>query len=151
MQTNLFGRVYDAPFGISPIGLQGLIWPNSPEILAKAALSHNIPFILSTVSTSSIERIAEMSEGNAWFQLYHPAENKLRDDILKRLAAAQYPVLVLLADVPSFGYRPRDIRNGLSMPPGMSLGNILQMILSLIHISEPTRRTPISYAVFCLK
>src|SRR5664279_1520669 len=128
MQTNLFGRVYDAPFGISPIGLQGLIWPNSPEILAKAALSHNIPFILSTVSTSSIERIAEMSEGNAWFQLYHPAENKLRDDILKRLAAAQYPVLVLLADVPSFGYRPRDIRNGLSMPPGMSLGNILQMI-----------------------
>ena len=56
MKTTLFGHTYDAPFGIAPIGLQGLIWPNAPEILAKAAVNHNIPFILSTVSTSSIER-----------------------------------------------------------------------------------------------
>src|SRR5690606_32111384 len=69
MQTELFGHVYDAPFGISPIGLQGLMWPNAPEILAKAALKHNVPYILSTVSTSSIERIAEVSESQFWFQL----------------------------------------------------------------------------------
>ena len=67
MKTELFGHVYDAPFGIAPIGLQGLIWPNAPEILAKAALEHNIPFILSTVSTSSIERIGEITEGKFWF------------------------------------------------------------------------------------
>ncbi len=128
MRVNLFGHVYDAPFGISPIGLQGLIWPNSPEILAKAALKHNIPYILSTVSTSSIERISELSEGKAWFQLYHPTKNELRDDIIKRAAVAQCPVLVVLVDVPSFGYRPRDIKNGLSMPPKMSLRNILQIM-----------------------
>jgi L-lactate dehydrogenase (cytochrome) len=128
MKTELFGQVYDAPFGISPIGLQGLIWPNSPKILAKAAMEHNIPFILSTVTTSSIEEIANLTSGKAWYQLYHPADNTLRDDILSRLKASQYDVLVLLCDVPSFGFRPRDIRNGLAMPPRLSLSNILQVM-----------------------
>jgi L-lactate dehydrogenase (cytochrome) len=110
------------------VGLQGLMWPNAAEILAKASAQHNIPFILSTVTTSSIERISELTEGKAWFQLYHPADNALRDDIIKRLQAARCPVLVLLCDVPSFGYRPRDIRNGLAMPPKMSLKNIIQIL-----------------------
>ena len=128
LSTELFGHTYDAPFGVSPIGLQGLVWPNAPEILAKAAVKHNLPFILSTVTTSSIERIAELTNGKAWYQLYHPADNTLRDDILNRLEAAGYDVLVLLCDVPSFGFRPRDIRNGLAMPPKMTLQNILQIM-----------------------
>ena len=125
LKTELFGHIYDASFGISPVGLQGLMWPKSPEILAKAAFEHNIPFVLSTVTTASIEKIAEISEGNAWFQLYHPAEEGVTKDILKRADAAGCPVLIILADVPSFGYRPRDIRNGLSMPPKMTLTNII--------------------------
>jgi len=128
MKTELFGHTYDAPFGIAPVGLQGLMWPNAPEILAKAAFEHNIPFVLSTVSTSSIERIAELTEGRAWFQLYHPTENRLRDDIIQRADAAGCPVLVILCDVPTFGFRPRDIRNGLAMPPKMSVKNILQIL-----------------------
>jgi len=126
MSVDLFGHRYDAPFGISPIGLQGLMWPNAPEILAKAALKHNIPYVLSTVSTSSIERIAEVSEGKAWFQLYHPTENRLRDDIIERLKAVECPVLVVLVDVPSFGLRYREIKSGLSMPPRMSINNFWQ-------------------------
>lgn len=128
LKTELFGHVYDAPFGISPIGLQGLMWPKAPEILAKAATEHNIPFILSTVTTASIERIAEITEGKAWFQLYHPAENKLRDDIINRVHNANMPVLVILSDVPTFGFRPRDIRNGLALPPKMTLSNMLQIL-----------------------
>ena len=127
MKTELFGHVYDAPFGIAPVGLQGLIWPNSPEILARAAFKHNIPFVLSTVSTSTIERISELTEGQAWFQLYHPAENSLRDQIIKR-AADHCPVLVILSDVPTFGYRNKEIKNGLAMPPRMTLHNILQIM-----------------------
>jgi L-lactate dehydrogenase (cytochrome) len=140
LRTEIFGHVYNAPFGVAPVGLQGLIYPNAPEILAKAAFEHNIPFILSTVTTSSIERISELTEGKAWFQLYHPAEAAIRDDILKRVANARYPVLVMLCDVPSFGYRPKEIRNGLAMPPKMTLKNILQImgkpewaIKTLIH------------------
>jgi len=85
-KTELFGKTYDAPFGISPIGLQGLMWPGATEILAKASHTHNVPFILSTVGTASIETVAELTEGNAWFQLYHPAEDDLRDK-LKDVAA----------------------------------------------------------------
>jgi len=126
MSVELFGRKYSAPFGVSPIGLQGLMWPNAPEILAKAAAKHDIPYTLSTVSTSSIERIAEGSDGKAWFQLYHPTENALRDDILNRLKAVECPVLVVLVDVPAFGLRYKEIKSGLSIPPKMSINNILQ-------------------------
>ncbi|MEP5341542.1 MAG: alpha-hydroxy acid oxidase [Algibacter sp.] len=147
MKTELFGHTYDAPFGIAPVGLQGLMWPNSPEILAKAAFEHNIPFILSTVTTTSIERAAEITEGKAWFQLYHPAENRLRDDIIKRAEAAECPVLVILSDVPTFGFRPRDIRNGLAMPPKMSVKNILQVLgkpewaLNTLKYGQPSFET----------
>ncbi|SHM93983.1 alpha-hydroxy acid oxidase [Mucilaginibacter sp. OK098] len=125
----LFDHVYDAPFGVSPIGLQGLMWPNAPEILAKAAVAHNIPFILSTVSTSSIEHIADVTDGRFWFQLYHPAKSAMCDDILDRLEAVNCPVLVVLVDVPSFGFRYREIKVGLSMPPKMNINNIFQAAL----------------------
>lgn len=128
METKLFGKKYAAPFGIAPIGLQGLMWPKAPEILAKAAVKHNIPFILSTVTTSSIEKIATITNGNFWFQLYHPAKKEVRNDIFKRLKDCGCKNLVLLCDVPTFGFRPRDIRNGLAMPPKMSLKNIAQML-----------------------
>ena len=128
LQTSLFGITYDAPFGIAPIGLQGLMWPKAPEILARAAFENNIPFILSTVTTSSIERIAKITEGKAWFQLYYPAKEEVRKDIIKRAAEAACPVLVLLSDVPSFGFRPRDIRNGLAMPPKMSTRNFYEIL-----------------------
>ncbi len=129
LKTELFGKTYDAPFGISPIGLQGLMWPRATEILAKAAHKHNVPFILSTVGTASIETVAELTEGNAWFQLYHPAEDSLRDKLIDRAADAGMPVLVILADTPTFAYRPKEIKNGLSIPPQMSLSNVIQMMM----------------------
>jgi L-lactate dehydrogenase (cytochrome) len=147
MQTTLFGKTYNAPFGIAPVGLQGLMWPNAPKILAKAAYEQNIPFILSTVTTAGLEEIANITEGNAWYQLYHPAEDAITDDILKRLEASGYNVLVVLADVPSFGYRPRDIKNGLALPPKMSVRNILQVMmhpewaLKTLYYGQPAFKT----------
>jgi len=151
MKTELFGHTYDAPFGIAPIGLQGLMWPNSPEILAKAAMEHNIPFILSTVTTSSIETVAKITEGKSWFQLYHPTDEKIKNDLLDRAENAGISVLVILADVPTFGFRPRDIKNGLSMPPKMNLNNVIEVIKNpewtlktLIH-GKPTFKTIMPY------
>lgn len=129
LKTELFGITYDAPFGVSPIGLQGLIWPKATEIIAKAAHQHNLPFTLSTVATASIETVAELTQGKAWFQLYHPAEDSLRDKLLDRVKDAGFPVLVILADTPTFAYRPKEIRNGLSIPPRMTLRNVIQMML----------------------
>ena len=127
LKTTLFGKEYDLPFGIAPIGLQDLMWPRAAEILAKAAFDYNIPYILSTVGTSTIERIGEITEGNAWFQLYHPAKDDLRDDLIRRIDEAGYPVLVILADVPSFGYRSKEIKNGLAIPPRITMRNLLQI------------------------
>ncbi|SIQ21570.1 alpha-hydroxy acid oxidase [Maribacter ulvicola] len=146
-RSKILGLEYDAPFGISPVGLQGLMWPNSPEILAKAAHKHNVPFILSTVTTMGIEKASELTEGKAWFQLYNPVDDALRDDIIDRVEASGSPVLVLLCDVPTFGYRPRDIRNGLALPPKMSLKNMLQILgkptwaYNTLKYGQPTFQT----------
>lgn len=151
LKTELFGHVYDAPFGIAPVGLQGLMWPNSPQILAKAAMEHNVPFILSTVTTASIEEIAKITEGRFWYQLYHPAKEEIRDDIFLRLEEAGCKTLVVLSDVPTFGYRPRDIRNGLAMPPQMTFQNILQILthpvwaLSTLYYGQPNFATMKKY------
>ena len=126
-KTELFGRSYDAPFGMAPVGLQGLMWPKSCEYLAQASVDHNIPFCLSTVGTASIETISEITQGDFWFQLYHPAEDALRDKLLERAWNAGCRTLVILADTPTFAYRPKEIRNGLSIPPRMTLRNIFQM------------------------
>jgi isopentenyl diphosphate isomerase/L-lactate dehydrogenase-like FMN-dependent dehydrogenase len=128
MSVELFGHRYSAPFGIAPIGLQGLMWPKAPEILAKAAADLNIPYVLSTVSSTSLETIAEISEGKAWYQLYNPTDSVIREDLLRRVKEAGYKALVVTVDVPTFGYRPRDMKNGLAMPPKMTLTNILQML-----------------------
>ena len=128
IKTKLFGIEYDAPFGVAPIGLQGLIWPKSPEILAKAAFDNNIPFISSTVSTSNIEKISKITEGKAWFQLYHPAEDSITRNILQRAEDSGIKNLVILADVPTFGYRNREIINGLSLPPKLTLSNFKSML-----------------------
>ena len=128
MRTELFGHTYSAPFGIAPVGLQDLMWPKAAQILARAAHAHNVPFVLSTVTTMSIEKASELTEGRAWFQLYHPARDTLRDDLIMRAAAAHCPVLVLLCDVPVFGFRPRDIRNGLAMPPKLNMRNLFQIM-----------------------
>ncbi len=147
LSCELFGHRYDATFGIAPVGLQGLMWPKSPEILARAAFQHNIPFILSTVTTMDIERASELTEGRAWFQLYNPVEQHVRTDIIRRAGAAGCPVLVVLCDVPTFGYRPRDFRNGLALPPKMTLRNILQILgkprwaMQTLRYGQPTFET----------
>ena len=126
-QTTLFGKTYDSPFGIAPVGLQGLMWPKSCEVLAQAAKQYNVPFCLSTVGTASIEQVAKITDGEFWFQLYHPAQDILRDKLIERAKQAGCKTLVLLADTPTFSYRPKEIRNGLSIPPKMTVANLLQM------------------------
>lgn len=129
LKTELFGQEYDVPFGITAVGLQSLMWPKTPEILAKTAVDYNIPFMLSTVTTMSIEETAKITNGNFWFQLYYPKNKEYREDILKRAWDNGCRVLVLLSDVPTFGYRPKDIYNGLGMPPKMMLRNIFNACL----------------------
>jgi L-lactate dehydrogenase (cytochrome) len=127
LSVSLFGRRYDAPIGVAPVGLGGLIWPRVGEYLAEAAGRANIPFCLSTVATTSIERAAELAGDCLWFQLYVPTDPAIRDALLDRAAAVGCRVLLVTIDVPGAAWRPRDQRNGLSVPPRFDLRTLLQM------------------------
>jgi len=84
--------------------------------------------VLSTVSTESIERIANITEGKAWFQLYNPIDDTIRDDLIRRCEIAGIKTFVILVDVPKVGYRNTEIKNGLTIPPKMTMKNIMQII-----------------------
>ncbi len=128
-EVELFGQKYSVPFGIAPIGLGGLIWPRGAEYLASAAKQSNLPFVLSTVASTSIETAAKYAEENFWFQLYPPPDEKVRDNLIQRADDVGCKNLVVTIDVPVLGRRPRDIRNGLSMPPSLTTKNIFQTVV----------------------
>ena len=109
----LMGHDYDAPFGVAPIGLSGLIWPKSEFILAEAAKTHNIPYTLSTLATDSLENIRQIAGDNTWFQLYTPQDPEIRKDLLRRCKEAGYYAIMVTVDVPQKIRRDHDIRNGL--------------------------------------
>ena len=124
LSTELLGHRYSLPFGVSPIGLGGLIWPRAAEYLAEAAKQANIPFCLSMVGTSSIETIGALAQECGWFQLYPVRDQGIEDEILGRARDAGFRVLVVTIDVPVSSRRVRNIRNGLAIPPRMTARNL---------------------------
>jgi isopentenyl diphosphate isomerase/L-lactate dehydrogenase-like FMN-dependent dehydrogenase len=128
IRCQLLGQAYDAPFGVAPIGLSGLIWPHSETILAEAAKTHNVPYTLSTVATVSLETIPPIAGENAWFQYYPSSDMAVEDSILERCRVAGYGTILLTVDVPVVVRREHDIRNGLSIPPRFNLKTLSQMM-----------------------
>jgi isopentenyl diphosphate isomerase/L-lactate dehydrogenase-like FMN-dependent dehydrogenase len=115
-KVTLFKHNYDAPIGISPVGLANLIWPKADTILAKMAKKRNIPYLLSAVGTTSIEEIAKIAPEQAWFQLYVPGQDHICFDLIRRAKEAGIKVLVLTVDIPAPSKRLRDIRNNFTLP-----------------------------------
>lgn len=116
LKTRLLGRDLDLPFGIAPMGMCNLTWPDADIMLAAEIRRRNIPLCLSCAASSSMESIYELTEGNAWFQLYvvNDADSAMR--MVARAEATGYDVLVLTVDVPQVSRRVRDIRNGFQVP-----------------------------------
>ena len=129
LSVEVFGKKYSAPIGIAPIGLSGVVWPNASAFHAKTAHDANIPFVLSSVSTTSIEKAAVLAKENFWFQLYPPKDRDIRSDLLKRASDAGCKTLVVTIDVPSASWRPKDIKNGLAVPPRISIKSLYQSAL----------------------
>ena len=117
ISTQIFGKNYAAPFGIAPVGLTGLMWPNAECILAKSAKKYNIPYTLSTVATETPETIGPMLGDMGWFQLYPPRKKELRNDLLQRAKDTGFHTLLVTVDVPYPSRRERSIKAGLTMPP----------------------------------
>lgn len=128
IRCRLLGREYDAPFGVAPLGLSGLVWPRSEYILAAAAKAHNIPYTLSTVATVTLENIRPVAGENAWFQYYPASDPAVEDSILGRCRDAGYDTILLTVDVPVKTRREQDIRNGLAVPPRFDARTVVQMV-----------------------
>lgn len=117
ISTTLFGTKYDAPIGIAPIGLTGLIWPGADAALAETAADSNIPYVVSTVATTSPEAAGRAAKGMGWFQLYPPRDGELRRDLIERASSAGLKTLVVTADVPSPSRRERQRKARIRVPP----------------------------------
>jgi L-lactate dehydrogenase (cytochrome) len=115
--TTLLGKKYDAPIGIAPVGLTGLMWPRAEHYLATTAKRIKIPFCLSTVATETPETVGPLVGDMGWFQLYPPRDADIRDSLLERAKAAGFHTLVVTADVPMASRRERTKRAGMAMPP----------------------------------
>jgi isopentenyl diphosphate isomerase/L-lactate dehydrogenase-like FMN-dependent dehydrogenase len=114
--TELFGRRWSMPLGVAPTGLASLIWPGADFMIARAAAASDVPYILSTASTASLEDVFKAAPDHGWFQLYAGRDVAIVDDLVRRAHVAGFPVLVVTVDIPVPGKRDRDIRNGLTLP-----------------------------------
>lgn len=114
--TRLFGANAGRPFGIAPMGMCNLSGPGADLMLARLAARHRVPHGVSTVASTPMERIIEVAEGNAWFQLYFTGDGSGTFKLVERAKAAGYQTLVLTVDVPEVGRRPRELRHGFKMP-----------------------------------
>lgn len=116
LSTTVLGTTHSFPFGIAPMGLGNLAWPGCELSLARSAAVGGIPYCLSTVASSSIERVAAAAPGAIWFQIYLGAHQAISDDLLRRAAGVGVQNLILTIDANMPARRLRDMRNRFSLP-----------------------------------
>ena len=125
----IFGGPSALPFAIAPTGFTRLMQAEGEIAGAGAAGAAGIPFTLSTLGTTSIEKVKEANpDGRNWFQLYVMREREISYDLTRRAAAAGFDTLFFTVDTPVAGARLRDKRNGFSIPPQLTLGTIVNAI-----------------------
>jgi (S)-mandelate dehydrogenase len=115
-EVELFGRRYNAPIGVAPMGGPSIIWPGGDLHLARAAQRAGIPYVLSTAGGATIEDVARAAPDVFWFQLYRlPADDHaVSRDLVDRAEAAGCKTLVLTLDVPVRTARPREVATGIA-------------------------------------
>jgi L-lactate dehydrogenase (cytochrome) len=126
---SVLGRPSQLPFAIAPTGFTRMMQAEGEIAGASAAAAAGIPFSLSTMGTTSIEDVrAANPDGRNWFQLYMWKDRDRSMALVDRAAAAGYEALVVTVDVPVAGARLRDVRNGMTIPPTLTLGTVLNAI-----------------------
>ncbi len=116
LTVSLFDKTVGLPFGVSPMGMCNLSMPGADLMLAKLAAKNKIPVGVSTAASTSLEKMIEIADGNAWFQLYFSGNHEQSDLLIKRAKDSGYDTLILTVDVPEVGRRPRELRRGFTMP-----------------------------------
>lgn len=125
--TKMIGQTVAMPAAIAPTGLTGMQHADGEILAAQAAAEFGIPFTLSTMSVCSIEEVAKHSPEPFWFQLYVMKDHKYSKRLIDRAKAAGCSALMLTVDLQILGIRHKDVKNGLSTPPRLTLKNIIDM------------------------
>ncbi|WP_350334467.1 alpha-hydroxy acid oxidase [Coralliovum pocilloporae] len=148
---SLFGQAFSAPFGVAPFGLDGLIWPRMVQHIAGAARRADIPIVMSSFATTTLEEVRALGGENAWFQLYVLKDREKNRSFVERAARAGYKTLVLTVDIPTVTRRRRDIRNGLSVPPAPNLRTYWEVLkrpawaIETLRAGRPEFKTLLDY------
>ena len=136
LSTTVLGTEMPAPVLLAPVGVQGIVHPDAEVAVARAAGGLGIPIVLSTVSSKSMEEVAEASgAGPRWFQLYWPNEPELTASLLSRAEAAGYSAVAVTLDTRILAWRPRDLQRAyLPFLRAEGLAN---------YLSDPVFRAPL--------
>ena len=127
LASTMVGQPVSMPVALAPVGLTGMQYADGEILAARAAAAAGVPFTLSTMSICSIEDVAENTDKPFWFQLYVMKDRDFNDRLIGRAKAAGCSALVLTLDLQILGQRHKDIRNGLTAPPKMTLANIVDI------------------------
>jgi L-lactate dehydrogenase (cytochrome) len=127
-QSSMIGQPVSMPVAIAPTGLTGMQHANGEILAAKSAKKFGIPFTLSTMSICSIEDVAKETNNHPfWFQLYVMRDRGFVERLIDRAKAAHCSALVLTLDLQILGQRHKDLKNGLSAPPKLTLSSIMNL------------------------
>jgi L-lactate dehydrogenase (cytochrome) len=126
-KTKMVGQEVSMPVALAPTGLTGMQHADGEILAAIAAEKFGVPFCLSTMSICSIEDVAERTTKPFWFQLYVMKDRGFIERLIERAKAAKCSALVLTLDLQILGQRHKDIKNGLTAPPKLTIANMINM------------------------
>ncbi len=129
LASTMIGQEVSMPVAIAPTGLTGMLHADGEMLAAKVAEEMGIPFTLSTMSVCSIEDVAGFTSKPFWFQLYLMKDRGFIENLIQRAKAANCSALMLTLDLQILGQRHKDIHNGLSVPPKMTLSQLYNMAI----------------------
>ncbi len=127
LATTIVGQPVSMPLAIAPTGMAGLQHASGEIHGARAAAKAGIPFCLSTVSICSIEQVRAATDAPFWFQVYVMRDRGFTRELIRRARAADCSALMVTADLTVQGQRHREIKNGLSVPPKVTLHNLFDI------------------------
>jgi L-lactate dehydrogenase (cytochrome) len=126
-KTTMVGQEVTMPVALAPTGLTGMQHADGEILAAIAAEKFGVPFCLSTMSICSIEDVAERTTKPFWFQLYVMKDRGFIERLIERAKAAKCSALVLTLDLQILGQRHKDLKNGLTAPPKLTIANMINM------------------------
>lgn len=149
LSTTILGRRATMPLAFGPTGFTRMMHAAGERAVARAAAREGLPYALSTMGTTSIEDLAAAApNGTRWFQLYVWHDRARSQDLVVRAHQAGYSALIVTVDVPVQGSRLRDTRNGLTIPPALSLRNLAGMARHPRWCFDALTTEPLNFATF---